>query len=57
MASSASCLEIGIEFASCVFPEVFTEIKPPAYCTLSKALLSITRSFITGNAFALNGSI
>ena len=57
MALSAACLDIGIEFASCVFPEVFTEIKPPACCTLSKALLSTTKSLIIGNALALKGSI
>ena len=32
------------------------EMKPPAICILSNALLSTIRSLITGNGFALHGS-
>jgi hypothetical protein len=44
---------IGIAFASVGFPEVLIETKPPACWILSNALLSTTKSLITGNAFAL----
>ena len=54
---SASSLGTGIAFASSVFPEVFTETKPPAAITLSKALLSTTKSLITGKAALLHGSM
>src|SRR5690606_17794666 len=56
-AVSASCLLIGMVLASMVFPDVFTEIKPPACWILSKEVLSTTKSLITGKAAALNGSI
>ena len=56
-AKSALSFGMGIAFASCVFPDVFTEIYPPACCILSKADRSTTKSLTTGNAFALNGSI
>ena len=56
-ASSASSLLIGIELASWVLPDVLTEIYPPDCCILSKAVLSTTKSLITGNALALKGSI
>src|SRR3970282_2737966 len=56
-ASSASFLLIGIVFASIVFPEVFTDINPPACWILSKELRSTTTSFTTRNAAARKGSI
>src|SRR5690606_21504065 len=56
-ALSASCLFIGIAFASTVRPVVFTETYPPACCIRSNEVLSTTKSLITGNAFALKGSI
>src|SRR5690606_17175982 len=54
---SASCLLTGIALASMVFPEVFTDINPPACWIRSKEDLSTTKSFITGNALALKGSM
>src|SRR5690554_1723688 len=56
-ALSASCLLTGMLFASCVFPEVFTDIYPPACWILSREVLSTTKSLITGKALARNGSI
>lgn len=44
-ALSASALFTGVAFASIVFPDVFTDINPPACCTRSKALLSTIKSF------------
>src|SRR5258706_14847733 len=52
---SAFSLSTGIEFASTALP-VFTEIYPPACIMRSKAERSTTRSFITGKAFARQGS-
>ena len=56
-ALSASCLSIGMALASWVFPEVLTLTKPPACWIRSKEERSTVRSFITGKAFALKGSI
>jgi hypothetical protein len=47
-ASSAS-FSNRIELASIVFPEVFTDINPPACWILSNALRFTTKSFNTGN--------
>src|SRR5690554_7566847 len=54
---SAFSLRIGMALASCVFPEVFTEINPPEYWIIANEHLSTTKSIITGNALTLNGSI
>ena len=54
---SASLFSIGIEFASCVFPEVLILIKPPACWILSNDERSTTRSLTTGKALARKGSI
>ncbi len=54
-ASSDFFFEASMEFASGAAP-VLTEMNPPAVWILSKALLSIIRSFITGNGFARQGS-
>ena len=55
-AASASSFEIGIALASGAEP-VFTEMKPPAWMIRSNDLRSTTRSRITGNALARQGSI
>ena len=52
---SALSFSTATAFASTALP-VFTEIKPPACIILSNADRSVTRSFITGNAFARQGS-
>ena len=56
-ALSAFILGIGNAFASCVFPEVFTETKPPDCWILSNELLSTIKSLITGIAAERQGSI
>ena len=53
-ALSASCLSIGIELASCVFPEVLTLTNPPACCTRSKEERSTVKSLITGKKSPLH---
>jgi type IV pilus assembly protein PilC len=55
IAMSAVPLPIGIEFASGAAP-VRTLMNPPDWTILSKALRLTTRSRITGNGFARNGS-
>ncbi len=56
IAESAASFETGIAFASGALP-VLTEMKPPAPMMRSRAVRSTTRSRITGNAFARQGSI
>src|SRR6266567_2999027 len=56
IARSASCLGIGIEFASGAEP-ARAEMKPPAWTIRSSALRSTTKSLITGKLFTRNGSI
>src|SRR5579863_294179 len=55
-ASSAITFGIGISFASGT-PPVFTDTNPPACCILSNDERSTTRSFITGNGPARQGSM
>jgi hypothetical protein len=54
-ALSASSFGIGNEFPSWALP-VFTDTKPPDAMIRSNELLSTTKSFITGNAIARQGS-
>ena len=55
IARSASCLGIGIEFASGAEP-ARSEMNPPACTMRSSALRSITRSFTSGNDPTRKGS-
>src|ERR1043165_1427573 len=53
--SSALCFSIGIAFASTALP-VFTDMYPPAWIMRSKDVRSVTKSLITGNELARQGS-